>query len=93
LKKNDYIVLVSNKKVNKPQMDSNKKRKYHHHYSSSQKRKLEDVAKQESSKKQKVPNKNLKRKLETREKEDDADDYYMWINMTEGQFQPNAKKR
>lgn len=90
------LFLVSNEKVKKKtQMDSNKKRKYHHHSSSSssQKRKLEDVAKHESSKKQKVPNKNLKRKLEIREKEDDADDYYMWINMTEGQFQPNAKKR
>jgi hypothetical protein len=89
------LFLVSNEKVKKKtQMDSNKKRKYHHHSSSSsQKRKLEDVAEHEPSKKQKVPNKNLKRKLETREKEDDADDYYMWINMTEGQFQPNAKKR
>ena len=89
------LFLVSNEKIKKKtQMDSNKKRKYHHHSSSSsQKRKLEDVAKHESSKKQKVPNKNLKRKLEIREKEDDADDYYMWINMTEGQFQPNAKKR
>lgn len=75
-------------------MDSNKKRKYHHHHSSSQKRKLEDVTDNESSKKQKTPtNKNLKRKLEIREREDDADDYYMWINMTDGQFQPNAKKR
>lgn len=75
-------------------MDSNKKRKYHHHSSSSsQKRKLEDVTDNESSKKQKTPNKNLKRKLEIREREDDADDYYMWINMTDGQFQPNAKKR
>lgn len=89
------LFLVSNEKVKKKtQMDSNKKRKYHHHSSSSsQKRKLEDVEEHESSKKQKVPNKNLKRKLEIREKEDDADDYYMWINMTEGQFQPNAKKR
>ena len=75
-------------------MDSNKKRKYHHHSSSSsQKRKLENVTDNESSKKQKTPNKNLKRKLEIREREDDADDYYMWINMTDGQFQPNAKKR